>query len=82
MCDFDAKVCTGTGGGAVDCRSCDGHISTCMSTTHEDKARQVQKTTLDGCLDEVARLGDECRMCNTKESSPNPNPNPNPNPSP
>ena len=82
VCDFDAKVCTGTGGGAVDCRSCDGHISTCMSTTHEDKARQVQKTTLDGCLDEVAGLGDECRMCNTKESNPNRNRNPNPNPNP
>ena len=69
VCDFDARVCTGTGGGAVDCRSCDGHISTCMSTTHEDKARRVQKTTLDDCLDEVAGLGEECRMCNTKESN-------------
>ena len=69
VCDFDAKVCVGTGGGAVDCRPCDGHISTCMSTTHTDKDKQVKKTTLSDCLDEVSRLGEECSMCNTKESN-------------
>ena len=69
VCDFDAKVCVGTGGGAVDCRPCDGHISTCMSTTHVGKDKQVKKVSLDDCLDEVAGLGEECSMCNSKESN-------------
>jgi len=69
VCDFDAKVCVGTGGGAIDCRPCEAHISTCMSTTHFGKDKQVLKVTLGDCLDEVAGLGEECSACNSTESN-------------
>ena len=69
VCDFDARVCIGTHGGAVDCRACESHHASCMSTTHyaNDKG-VIQKMTIDDCLDEVAGHGGECEMCNTSES--------------
>ena len=48
------------------CRTCDRHITVCMSKPHK-QATKTRSTLVDECLDEVAGL-EECGGCNTDES--------------
>ena len=49
------------------CRTCDRHITICMSSRGHKQATKTRSTLVDECLDEVAGLV-ECGGCNTAES--------------
>ena len=67
VCDFDAMACIGEGNDGERCRTCDRHISICMSKPHKQVSTS-RAQMVDDCLNEVSGNAEECGACSTAES--------------